>query len=443
VERLAEFVAGLRPDDLPRQVVESAKRAILDWLGVAVRGSLEPLADVIRGVAETLGGIPQASVLGRGYRTGVAYAAFGNGAQGHALDYDDTHMGSLVHGSAAVLPAVLAVAEWLKCGGLDALTAFVAGFEVESHVGSSLGKPLTHRGWHATGILGHFGAAAAVAKLLGLPPKETANALSIAGVQCAGVTRSFGTMSKPLQAGKAAMDGVLSAFLAQRGFTGPWDILEARGGLPEVLLGVESEMKLEGLGYDFEILRNSFKPYAACRLTHPVIDAGRLIRSRLGTSVEDVESVECRISPLAFRVANNPEPHDGLQAKFSVQFCAALSLLRGAADETCFSETAVREPGVRRLMTKVRLEPDATVGETQAGMAVTLPDGRREEIFVAACLGDPENPMTDEQLEAKFKLLAGKVLPADRVSRILSMVRHVESLSDVGDLVRSACLLGN
>src|SRR5262249_52999030 len=195
-------------------------------------------------------------------------------------DFDDTHLPSIVHGAAPVAPVVLALGEWRRLSGAQALAAFVAGFEVETRLGRIIGRALADRGWHVTGVLGHFGAAAAAGKLLGLDAAHLAQALGIAGTQAAGLEQSFGTMSKPLHPGKAAMNGLLAALLAREGFTGSMAMLDGPTGLAATFLGVaDLSPAVEDLGKRFEILENSTKFYAACHLTHATIDAARAIRA--------------------------------------------------------------------------------------------------------------------------------------------------------------------
>ena len=237
-DALVEFVLGLELRSLPAAVTEAAGLCLTDWIGVAIRGSTEPLAAALDAVVGATGGDPQATVIGRGRRTSALLAALANGAQGHALDFDDTHLASIVHGSAPVAPAALAIAEWRRRPGSAVVEAFVAGFEVETRIGRVIGRKLADRGWHVTAMLGHFGAVAAAGKLLGLTAEQLGRALGIAGTQAAGLEQSLGTMSKPLHPGKAAMNGILAALLAREGFTGPTGILDGHDGLPATFVGV-------------------------------------------------------------------------------------------------------------------------------------------------------------------------------------------------------------
>jgi 2-methylcitrate dehydratase PrpD len=439
MDALVEFVLSLEAASLPPAVAAGACHSMTDWLGTAIRGAAEPLAGALAAVISASGGEPQATVVGRGIRTSALLASLANGAQSHALDFDDTHLPSIVHGAAPVAPVVLALGESRHASGALALGAFVAGFEVETRLGRVIGRALADRGWHVTGVLGHFGAAAAAGKLLGLDAVRLAEALGIAGTQAAGLEQSFGTMSKPLHPGKAAMNGLLAALLAREGFTGSRAILDGPGGLAATFLGItDLGAAVEDLGKRFEILENSTKAYAACHLTHATIDAARAIRTREAPAPDLVEAIRCRVHPLALKVAANPAPQTGLEAKFSLAFCAAMALLRGEAGEAEFSAESLRDPAVARVMARVVPEADASLGIGAARMTVRLADGRALEEGVAAARGTPDNPLTREELESKFRRLAEVVLPAERVARLSAMLRGLAELPDVAELAALA-----
>ncbi len=439
MDALVEFVLAVETAGLPPAVIEAASRSVTDWLGTAVRGAAEPLAVALAAVIAGTGGLSQATVLGRRLRTSALLASLANGAQSHALDFDDTHLPSIVHGAAPVAPVVLALGEWRHVSGAQALAAFVAGFEVETRLGRVLGRALADRGWHVTGVLGHFGAAAAAGKLLGLDAARLAQALGIAGTQAAGLEQSFGTMSKPLHPGKAAMNGLLAALLAREGFTGATAMLDGPAGLGATFLGISDlGAAVEDLGKRFEILENSTKPYAACHLTHATIDAARAIRARVALAPDAVDAVLCRVHPLVLKVAANPDPRTGLEAKFSVAYCAATALIRGAAGEAEFGEESFREPTVARLMSRVALEPDASLGIGAARMTIRLTDGRTLDERVTAARGTPENPLTRDEVEAKFRGLAEVVLPTERVARLLAALRGLADLPDVAEVAALA-----
>ena len=432
-DAFVDFVLGLRLRSLPDTVVEAARLCLTDWIGAAIRGSTEPVAVAVDAVVAASGGAPQATVIGRGRRTSALLAALANGAQGHALDFDDTHLASIVHGSAPVAPAALAIAEWQGRPGAAVLEAFVAGFEVETRIGRVIGPLLADRGFHVTAVLGHFGAVAAAGRLLGLTAEQLGRALGIAGTQAAGLEQSLGTMSKPLHPGKAAMNGILAALLAREGFTGPTGILDARPGLPGTFVGVtDLSPALAELGSRFEILDNSTKLYAACHLLHATIDAGRAIRERAAPAAEAIAEVECHVPPLAVKVAAIPEPRTGLEAKFSAGYCAALALTRGDAAESDF---AAPDPGLVALAGRVRAVADAALRIPEARMRVRLRDGRVLDEAVAAARGTPGHPVSRHDVEEKFRRLAGVVLPAAQVGRLLEALRRLDTLPEGGSLL--------
>ncbi|MGH7343431.1 MAG: MmgE/PrpD family protein [Candidatus Rokuibacteriota bacterium] len=439
MDGLIDLILGLELASLPPAVIEAAGRSITDWVGTAIRGSREPLAEAIGKVIATTGGEPQATVLGRGLRTSALLASMANGAQSHALDFDDTHLPSVVHGAAPVAPVVLALGEWQHVTGAAALAAFIAGFEVETRIGRVIGPQLTERGWHATATLGHFGAAAAAGKLLHLNAGQLAHALGIAGTQATGLTASFGTMSKPLHPGKAAMNGLLAALLAREGFTGSMAMLDGPGGLSETYLGISDlTPAVEDLGKRWQLLGNSTKFYAACHLTHATVDAARGIRAQSPLGSDTIEAVECRVHPLVMKVANQRSPRTHLEAKFSISFCAAVALLRGDAGEAEFNAAAIADPDVGRVMARVTLAPDPSIAVDAARMTVRLTDGRALEHHVSAARGTPGNPPSRDDVEEKFRRLAEVVLPAERVSRLAASLRRLVDLRDVGEIATLA-----
>jgi 2-methylcitrate dehydratase PrpD len=439
LDGLVDFILGLELPSLPPAVIEAAGRSITDWVGTAIRGSKEPLAEAIGAVIAMSGGEPQATVLGRRVRTSALLASMANGAQSHALDFDDTHLPSVVHGSAPVAPVVLALGEWQHVSGSDALAAFIAGFEVETRIGRVIGARLTERGWHATATLGHFGAAAAAGKLLHLNARQLAHALGIAGTQATGLLASFGTMSKPLHPGKAAMNGLLAALLAREGFTGSMAMLDGPGSLSETYLGTgDLSAAVEDFGKRWQLLDNSTKFYAACHLTHATVDAARAIRARSPLGADAIECVECRVHPLVMKVANQRGPKTDLEAKFSISFCAAIALLRGDAGEAEFNAAAIHDPDVARVMARVAAQADPSMTMGAAHMRVRLRDGGVLEHHVSAARGTAENPPSRDDVEEKFRRLATVALPAEQASRLVATLRRLVDLPDVGAIAMMA-----
>jgi len=264
-KKLAEFVHDTNFHDIPQDVIEKSKYSILDWLGSALGGIHDDASKVIIEYAKEFGGNGKATVIGTNLKTDVEHAALANGVISHALDFDDYHSKTVIHATAASLPAILAIAEARKLCGADILTAFVVAIDISIRLGLGLTSAHYERGWHSTSTAGRFGATAGASKLLNLDTDAIIHAFGICGTQASGVRQVFGTMSKPLNAGKSSMDGVLSAVLAEKGFTSSKDIIEGRLGFFEVFTdGPDKDAVLQGLGSKFYISDLSFKPYPTC-----------------------------------------------------------------------------------------------------------------------------------------------------------------------------------
>ena len=436
-EKLARFAVETSYRSFPKPVVHQAKRCFLDLLGVALGGSQQPLGKILVKVAKDFGGKPQATILGHGLKTSVMNAALINGAMAHALDYDDTHIGSMGHPSAPVVPAVLAVAEWKGLSGKSALEAFLLGFEVETRIGMGLGPKHYDRGWHNTSTYGRFGAAVAAGKLLGLSLGEMKQAMGLAGTQAAGLRLVFGTMTKPFHPGKSAFDGVLSAILAQRGFTCAPNILEAKKGFVETL-GVHSKLEpmVKNLGKTYQVLKDTFKPYAACLLTHPTIDAIIDMRSKYDLRPEDVENIQCDVARFCLDSAGQVEPKTGLAGKFSTYYCAALALAEGVAGEDMFTDRKVLDPKMVALRKKVKARIVPRFKDTEAKVTITTKGGKKYSAFVDRPKGDPRNPPTDRELEDKFRSLAAFVLPQRKIDSLVKTIWRLEKVPNIRELIR-------
>ena len=261
-QKLAEFVHDTNFQDIPENIIAKSKESFLDWHGVALAGTTEESARIILEYVKEAGGKPQANVLGTTFKTNLANAALANGILGHALDFDDYHDDTVIHATAACLPAILAVAEKNNSSGEDVLTALIVGIDVCIRIGLGLGDYHYQRGWHTTATAGIFGATTGAAKILKLETDKIITAMGICGTQASGLRQVFGTMSKPFHAGKISMEGVLSALLSQKGFTSAQQIVEGELGLLEVLTDTpDEEIILDQLGSKYYINNLSVKPY--------------------------------------------------------------------------------------------------------------------------------------------------------------------------------------
>ena len=433
---LADFVTRSRMEEFPPDVIEMGKKCLLDWLGVTLGGGKEPASQLVIQFVRQMGGEGQASILGLGVKTNVVNAALANGTMAHALDYDDAHSMVRSHVSAPLIAALLPMAEYKRMTGRAFITALINGFEASTRIGSALGREYYEAGWHGTAIIGRLGAAAGVGALLGLTRDQMCHAFGLAATQAGGLRDVFGTMAKPFHAGKAAADGVLAAMLAQIGFTGPTDVLDKGSGFSKLFSSTYRDGPITaGLGETYDILKNSFKPYAACLLVHPVIEA--LIQLAIGHAfdAEEVEEIMAEVAPLALSAAGNPAPADGLQGKFSLHYTAALAVIFGQAGNSLFRDEVVHDPRVRRVMEKVRVSANSGFTEAEANVSIRLKDGRAYELRVTSPKGDPGNPLTFVEIEDKFTDLVKDTLPGEGTGLIIRTVRHLEDAPDMSALV--------
>jgi 2-methylcitrate dehydratase PrpD len=439
-EELSRFIKGARIEDFPSDVIEVAHKCVLDWIGVTLGAVGDPAVALLKDTMLEMGGNEQASVLGYGSRVTMANAALVNGMMAHTLDYDDAHSGVRTHPSAPLVPAILAVGEYIGCSGRDLVEAFVVGCEVTLRVGYALGKNYYEKGWHATSILGRFGAAAGASRLFGLTADQVSMALGLAATQAGGLRDAFGTMTKPFHSGRAAMDGLLSALLARRGFTAPVNILDPGSGFARLFSpDYEPDRLLRGLGTDFETLGVNFKPYAACLLVHPVIDGLIMLRDQNGLDPGAIDEINLSIAPLNLQVTDNAAPIDGLHAKFSLQMAAALALTYGRATESLFTDKMVHDPRIIALMGKVKAVADDALSETEAVINLVLQDGQEYSIHIEAPKGDPRNPLTFEDIAKKARDLAATVI-SDRVfDEVMDLTDHLEELDTIVTLVHLCC----
>jgi 2-methylcitrate dehydratase PrpD len=349
------------------------------------------------------------------------------------LDYDDTDSVNLVHASASVVPSLIATARRHAVTGRDLLLALVAGYEVESKLGAQLGRPLTARGWHVSGVIGPFGAAAAALLATRDSVERIAQAMAIASTGASGLIAAFGTMSKSLQLGRTAAGGILAADLARRDFDGPVTVLDGHEfARPYVDVALAFETAARDFGGRFAILDNSFKPHAACMITHAAIDAAACARTALAQADaqwEDVSSIDCRVNVLVPEVAGIARPRSGLQGKFSVAYCVATAILDGRAGQDAFSDAAVARHAIGFLLDRIRIRTDASIGEKAAEVTVTLADARRFVERVQMARGHPANPLADADLGEKFMSLATGALHVDAAT-VLDELWHFDTQPD-------------
>ena len=436
-EKLAQFIVNMDFEQLPGNVIDQARKCFLDWLGVALGGSTYPIASILTELIGDIGGKEQATILGKGIKTNVLNAALTNGAISHVLDFDDTHIASLCHVSSPIMPVIFALGEHKHIGGEDCIAAFVSAFETSARVGMAMGPDHYNAGWHSTSTMGRLGAAAAAGKLLGLNEKQMRRAIGIAATQSSGFTVVFGTMCKPFHPGKAAMDGILSALLAEKGFDSPENILEIEKGFCQVLSkNVDFAKITNGLGEDYQILNNTFKPYASCLLTHPAIDAALDLRNTYDISVQDIEKVEVSVAPLVIDIAGKEEPKAALEGKFSIYYCIAVALAEGEVGEDRFTDQRMHDGTLCHLRNLISLKVDSEFDNATAELIIKTRQGDSYTQKVITPRGDPRNPLSFEQLEQKFRVLSGMILSGGKIENTINHIRILEELEDISQLIQ-------
>lgn len=435
---LARYLVASRYKDIPQTVRHEAARALLNWLGCAIGSCRHETVERALAAVQPFCGPPQATVLGRAERVDILHAALLNGISSHVLDFDDTHARA-IHPSAPVLPALLAYAEWRKVTGRDFVHAFVLGVEAEERIGLSVFPEHYEVGWHITGTAGVFGAAAAGGKLLGLNEQQMAWALGIAATQAAGLREMFGTMCKSLHPGRAAQNGLAAALLAAANFNSSEQAIEAPRGFARVTsTKFDPAVITEGLGERYEVLSNMYKPYACGLVVHAAIDGCiELVRAH-GIKPGEVERVELTVSPLVLELTGKRTPQSGLKGKFSVYHAAAVGIIFGAAGEAQFSDEVVRDPDVIALRDRVTAKADASLRRTEAQVTILLKDGRHVSRHVAHALGTLERPMSDADLEAKFRGLTAGILPERQTAALIAKCWEVDTLPDAAEIARLA-----
>jgi 2-methylcitrate dehydratase PrpD len=352
-------------------------------------------------------------------------AALANGTLAHCLDYDDTHIESILHGSGPTWAAALAAGAQCNAPERELLSAFITGFEVGTRVGNGgIGVRLNHSGWHTTCVLGRYSSVAAASALLGLDATQVKHALGIVATQVGGLTASVGSMSKPFHAGKTASDGVLAAELAAQGFEGAIDLLDSeRGLMPTLLQDPSATVRVAEFGKTWEITRNSFKPYAACQLTHASIDCALKLGESIGGA--RVERIRAHVNPLAIKMAGHTNAATSNEGKFSLAYTIALGLSGYRATLEDFMAGRLRDGRLQALAARVETIASDSVERTGARVEVTLADGRTLSEETQLAFGSLGHPMRWPDLEAKFLSLVEPVL-GSRARTLLEVLRDFD-----------------
>ncbi|MSP00836.1 MAG: MmgE/PrpD family protein [Acetobacteraceae bacterium] len=436
--RLAEQARTLTFAAIPGETRAWARQCILDTIACGIAGASDELTEILLAEMVEQGGHPGAAVYGHAERLPAAAAALVNGAAAHALDFDDVNLAMPGHPSVAILPALLALAEERDSSGADVLTAFVAGYELECRVGRVLAPGhYDVLGFHSTATIGSFGAAAACAHLLGLDQEQFVAALGIAGTQAAGLKSMFGTMCKPLHAGKASYHGLMGAKLAMRGFTSRADVLECQQGFASTHSpDFHPDRALETPMHGWYMRSNLFKYHAACYMVHSSIEAARKLREQFGVTPDRVEQIRVSLEESCDRICNIPAPRTGLEAKFSLRLATAMGLSGiDTGRLSTYSEAVATDPGLVRLRDKVDLDFKTGIPNTFAEIDLLLTDGTRLSASHDAGMASDDTEGQGRRLEEKFAGLVEPVLGSNRCAELISRIGEFEMLPDLRELM--------
>lgn len=446
---LAEYVTNVHYDDLPDEVIAAARTAILDWVAVAiVAARTTRQGEAVAAVARTESADGAAILLLDGKPISTSWAAFANGAASHAIELDDIHLPSIVHGGVAMMAAAFAVAQEVNATGKQLIEAVVAGFDVQYRIGEAIAAPHYDK-FHSTGTVGTFGATAAAAKLFGLSSEQTQWALGNAGSQAAALWQylALGDDTKVLHPGKSCMNGVLAAKLARHGFTGSTDMIEgSRGFVATLSSAVDWSRITEGLGSYYKVTENGYKIHACCRHGHVTIDETLRLAAEHKLAASDVASVTVALNTNSVLTLDDPNPVTPYKAKFSAQFMVAHGLLYGSVGLDAFTEERLNDPATRALMTRVSIVTEASYDirfpdAWTATVTIHTHDGNTYTGTADMPRGEWNNPVPPSVIDAKATDLLTSQIGPNHTKALLDLLRRVEtlpSLEAVGAVIRDS-----
>jgi len=449
IKRFADYAASLASTDLPKDARHAAKRAIIDWFSSTIRGGIvAPATMMMDAYADSLGH-GKAVLYPSGRTSDARTAALINGAASHTIEFDDIYRDGLYHPGAPVISAALALAQAKGKNGDALIRAVVAGYETSNRLAVAV-NPAHYEYWHTTGSIGAFGAAAAASAVLGLDGDKTAHAMANAGTLAAGLQQAFraDAMAKPLHPGHAAETGVKLALAAEQGVTGALDILEGERGFGAAMCQGDNKNPdwagaADDLGKSFTIIRTTFKNHAACGHTHAAIDGVLALRAKHNLTPDNVKHIHAASFQKALEICGNDNPRTIFEAKFSLPYVAAMALRTGRVRMEAFSDALLEDKELRQLINKVEVSVDAEL-EAQfpkrraANISIETTDGETFEHYAPTRKGDPDNPLTDDELAEKFLELTGSVLGDEGAAALLDALWRLDETADLGAIAAVA-----
>ena len=447
---IARWAARVSFADLPPDVVSATKRRVLDVLGLALAGADTPFGRSVRDAVAAMSSPGPCRVLGTRESMSVTMAAFANGAFSQALEYDDTHNESIVHMSSPSVAAALALADTAQLSGRDVITAIAVGNEISCRAGSVAPGQFHRRGFHPSGLFATFGVTYLAGRLLRLDDEAMARAAGICGSFASGILECWvdGTQTKFLHPGWSAQSGIVAAFLASAGTTGPAQVFEGRWGLYATHLQDESAPKdlsrlTAELGTRWDSRNSSFKPFPAAHVLHPYIDAILRVRETHRVRPEDVVSIDCPVAAFIIPIVCEPAdeklaPASDSHGRVSLQYSLAEALVKGSLGKNAYSDASLHDPAILGVARRVSFHADPQFpgpGRFKGAVTVTLKDGRTITEVEEYNRGSAENPMSDADIQTKFHENAEGFLDADARGRVIETVGRLETLDDVRMLV--------
>ena len=419
---------------LPEHIRRETARAFLNIVGCMVGGSQDKPVRIALDAAEEAGGNKQATIVGHKQRNNVATAAFLNCLSASLLAYDDTHLATVTHPTGPVAAALLAYAETTKVSGEDFVNALALGIEIQCRMSNVLLMPpaKANLSLYVTGLTGPIGTAAALARVMKLDEEKTNWAIGLASAQAAGFRGTHGAMSGLVVPAFGARDAVSAAMLAARGFAAPKNILESEKGFVNIFTsGANLDLAVEGWGEHFELMLNAYKPYPCGIVIHAALDACLEIVEQLPADAQ-FQSVKLTVHPLTMSLTDRREPKDEMEGMISLYHWAAAAFVRRRAGIAEMRQSALDDPEIIALRNRIEAVGDENVGRAQAIAEVVLTDGTKLRSFIEVAKGSAQRPMTDEDLDLKFRTQSNMVLPSETTERLLRFCRNIASAQDVG-----------
>jgi len=440
-QQLVQFISEAPGRTYPSAVLEAARKAFVDYLGVTLNAVDDAPVRAVSAAIRRWNAPGKATVF-RSYTTAPALAALVNGTATHSQDYDDTHPLGAGHPSGPVWSATLAMAQELGLSGPAMISAYITGYEVMAKLGNGgpngVGRALQRNGFHPTSVVGRAGAAASAAVLLGLTPHQTGSALGNAATTMGGLVGSFGTHSKPFHAGKAAMDGIMAAQYAAEGYEAAQTLYEIKGGwLSALIQDASGEIPaLDDFGTGWEILGNGFKLFASCRATHASTETARSLADRV--KGREIRSVHVRTHGHALVTAGKVRPATPLEGKFSIPFCVSLGLAGRHLLPGDFVEATLRDRQVMDLIDRITVQPVVGQSPAEAHIEVVMADGEILKATTRILKGHPDNPLTWEELRQKFDAMVSPLYPAAEVDRLFAAAQQIDQPEALSEVMRLA-----